>query len=618
MSDHAARDLPGPQPDLRAEFLRRAALFSGPSAKDPRSGSSSSTRPSVPVSRLPPRSGDGASDGPEAPAPAQVRPIRRGVRRGPARPRPRLRPRESCGRSASCSAEWPGTKLSTAGSAHGASTMDRARSLLPSVTDPTGDVWLAVIWTDVLLVLGAGFPSVEAAGREALGPRRGAGDRRLRSRPGSLQHHERADPRREARRRRPPLLGPEVERTVDLDRAPLSSHARSWTRWAGRWRRRPALQTLWRDARTRSPTSSTSPPPPPSDCGATAPESVVAHAHEGARDPGHATPVALLLPALVLAARAAADLAVADTAEAAQLLELGWATQRAAPRRLDRSEQGWATAGRWPHMVSRARATGGQGLGPDSGWMAPPSGADSGDLTTSAYCRWRAAQVALRAGRAPRLARLLNKRPPTLTDTRRCSPRSMPPDRASGPTPSHVPERSWSPAQGRRSSLTQRRAPSELTAMRMRTVIAVLIKTEKWTSAARAEVDQLSDRLHGAHDHEGDPSPGMGASMNAHRPTRHSALIPITATSKVERGGRGRWRLDDGGEHGVRVTAALPTLNAAAARRVGGGTRWDTARDNASVGRLQPGPAAAPGGWSGRGSADCRRCVRRRLHHCGW
>ena len=49
-----------------------------------------------------------------------------------------------------------------------AETMARARALLPRGTDPTGDIREAMLWTDVLLSCGARSEEIEAAGRGAL------------------------------------------------------------------------------------------------------------------------------------------------------------------------------------------------------------------------------------------------------------------------------------------------------------------------------------------------------------------------------------------------------------------------------------------------------------------
>ena len=319
MSDRAVVEFPHPQPELRAEFLRRAALFSG-DREGPEVGLALIDEAISLLSRLPP--------GP-AIVQAKVRKHQLMLKSG------RYAEAFAIAQETTASAEAAGDQRTlrvmlgrvawheavTRGLAHGSPTMDRARSLLPSLEDPTGDVWLAVIWTDVLLVLGAARRRGRGGRTRRLGPRRGAGDRRLRSRPGPLQHHERVDPRRQARgggrgpRARRRGSGRPRSRTVrSRSRAPGCAGG---THGCGDPRCRDPVA---RGVQRRSWTLSSSPPSPSSSCGATAPAKRGCARSRRSRCQASSTPVALLLPTLVLAARAAADLAVAGTAEHAQLL----------------------------------------------------------------------------------------------------------------------------------------------------------------------------------------------------------------------------------------------------------------------------------------------------------
>src|SRR5829696_7250867 len=71
--------------------------------------------------------------------------------------------------------------------------------------------------------------------------------------------------------------------------------------------------------------------------------------------------------------------------------------------------------------------------------------------------------------------------------------------------------------------------------------------------------------------------------MNPHRPTRQSAPLPITVSSRVEAVAGELSRPTTATTTVARVTAALAMLITAAARRLGGGTRWEAVRDDASV-----------------------------------
>ena len=70
--------------------------------------------------------------------------------------------------------------------------------------------------------------------------------------------------------------------------------------------------------------------------------------------------------------------------------------------------------------------------------------------------------------------------------------------------------------------------------MRMRTVIAVLIRTGEVDLVGGAEVDQLGDGLHGADDHEGEPGPGMVSEHEHPQADQAQRAVAITAISKVE------------------------------------------------------------------------------------
>lgn len=406
MSDRSVVEFPDPQPELRAELLRRAALFSG-DREGPEVGLTLIDEAISLLSRLPP--------GP-AMVQAMVRKHQLLLKSG------RYAEAFAVAQETAASAEAVGEERTlrvmlgrvawhqavTRGLAHGSSTMDRARSLLPSLEDPTGDVWLAVIWTDVLLVLGAGAAEVEAAGRDslALAEEQGIED----FGPVLVRYNITSALIRDGRlEEATAVLGHEAEGPVDLDRAPFVLARALLDALAGRMDAATrAVETLWREAADAQSDLELVSTIAVFDLWSARPSRAWTRTQQALASQASSTPVALLLPVLVLAARAAADLAVADTAEHAQLLiRLGDMRARAETSGLP--EQGWATF----------RAL-------DRTWSAELARLEGKDLVREwvdgatewerlrrphdvAYCRWRAAQVALRAGQGTAAARLLRQ-----------------------------------------------------------------------------------------------------------------------------------------------------------------------------------------------------------------
>lgn len=284
--------------------------------------------------------------------------------------------------------------------------MTRALSLLPSDQDPTGDIWLAVIWTDALLVLGAPSQEVEAAGTHAL----------------DLAHKEQIEDfgpvlvrynilsalihdgrLAEARA----LLGSDADGEVDFDRAPYFYARALLEALSGRLDEATALtDKLLRDGPSMDADLEFDFTVATIDLWSKRPAQAWTRTRNALASLPDAVPAPLLLPTLVLAARAAADLAADDqsqaAAAAAELSEL------AARARLSTGpEQGWAIADAlrrtWSAELARLESN-------DSPrhWLEAASEFDRLDRHhDAAYCRWRAAEAALRHGQGTASSRLL-------------------------------------------------------------------------------------------------------------------------------------------------------------------------------------------------------------------
>ena len=290
-----------------------------------------------------------------------------------------------------------------------AATLARARALLPPATDPPGDIREAMFWTDVLLSCAAPSVEVEAAGRGAL---RIAAEWEIENertvnirfnialaliRDGRVTDAAATiDPRTEG------PVDPEHGETnllralLDAIRGRLASAGeRASTVWQG-WLPTVAFDLdyaliyagieVWNDA-----------PRHALDLLLTALDANV--------DTG--LPV-WTLPVLVLAARAAADCVGDDIKDASELrhtLADLYRRARLGPSTQPHNRAARAQTATW--TAEMARLDGTQTTGH---WLAAVSEWDQiGRPHDAAYCRWRAAQVALREGQGTVAARLLKR-----------------------------------------------------------------------------------------------------------------------------------------------------------------------------------------------------------------
>jgi hypothetical protein len=288
----------------------------------------------------------------------------------------------------------------------GTATMAHARSLSSASEDPTGDIWLAVIWTDVLLILGAGSTEVLAAGRDALARAEELGIpdfgpvlvryNVVRSLIDDGRVTEALD-----------VLGPAVREKVDLDRAPLFM-VRSLL---------DVLSGRLDDAATTIDILCSRMARPIDDLDLT---TAIATVELWSNRPGEAwsrvqralegrvdsTPVSLLLPPLVLGARAVADLAArGDTAVGAERSQLTELHRRATGGSAATCFTARALAATWSAELARLDSADTVRL-----WqVADAEWSSRGRPHDAAYCRWRAAQAAIRDGRATAAAPLLKR-----------------------------------------------------------------------------------------------------------------------------------------------------------------------------------------------------------------
>jgi hypothetical protein len=402
MSDDAAVEFPVLEPGLRAEFLRRAAVFRA-EREGPEVGLELIDEAIGILSDLPPGTGM---------VQAMARKHQLLLKRG------RYVEAFGVARETAVAAEAAGDRRAqrlmlgrvawheaiAGGLEQGSLTMAHARSLSSSVADPTGAIWLAVIWTDVLLICGARSTKVEEAGQDALALAEEQGIEDFG--PVLVRYNMASALIRDGRlMEAAALLGPGAEHDVDLDRAPIYL-ARALLDALGGHPDEAAhtVEVLWDSAA------------PVLDLEFV---STIATIHLWGDQPQEAwsrlqhvltsqvdsTPTPLTLPALVLAARAAADLAAPGTAEAVRFRDSLLDLHRRA--HTGRPVQGWATAralaGTWSAELARLEGTDStrRWLVADSEWGRV------GRPHDAAYCRWRAAQVALREGRGTVAARLL-------------------------------------------------------------------------------------------------------------------------------------------------------------------------------------------------------------------
>lgn len=284
-------------------------------------------------------------------------------------------------------------------------SMAQARSL-PAVDDPSGAIFLSVIWTDALLVTGAGADEVVAAGRDALAL---AEDQGIEDFGPLLVRYNMVkalvDDGRQAEAEA--LLATGVGEDVDLDRAPIVIARTLLDVLAGHLGEAAhTTDVLCRDI-----------PSPIQDLDLATVTAAVAiwndrpgqgwtrvqpaiDAHAGSAPP------AMLLPPLVVGARAVADLAARGGEVHALRAEL-----------LDLHQRG---VGRRPAPAFRSRAALDatfaaelarlDGSDPPRVWQAAGSAwSDLGRPYDAAYCRWRGAQAALRDGHGTAAVRLLNR-----------------------------------------------------------------------------------------------------------------------------------------------------------------------------------------------------------------
>ena len=293
------------------------------------------------------------------------------------------------------------------GLARGSVTMRHAQSLSAAADDPSGDIFLSVIWTDVLLILGASSAEVVAAGRDALvlAEEQGIqdfGPILLRCNMVKALIDDGRLTEAVA------LLGPGAQRQVDLDRAPIFIRRALLDVLGGRPNEAAhtikilcsgmpspirdldflttiAMVALWRNR----------------------PMEAWSRLHPAIEAQVESAPAALSLPPLVLAARAAADMAARGASEAAglrpQLVDLH---RRALSGRSETEPvTARALAATW--LAELARLDGEDStkiwLVADSGWT------NLGRPHDAAYCRWRAAQVAIRDGQCTAASRLLKR-----------------------------------------------------------------------------------------------------------------------------------------------------------------------------------------------------------------
>lgn len=406
MSNRAAREFPDPEPTLRAEFLRRAALFRA-EREGPEVGLDLIDEALAILSHLP---------GGHALVQALVRKHQLLLKSG------RYSEASVLARETAEAAEaardtrtlrvmlgrvaWHEALAS--GLDQGATTMDRARSLLTSDEDPIGDIWLAVIWTDVLLVLGARSEEVEAAGSPALAlaSEQGIedfGPVLVRYNVISALIHDGRLAEASA------LLGSEADGEVDFDRAPyFYAHALLDALSGDMDESAATIEDLLREGPGKDADLEFVHTIATIDLWRDHPAPAWSRTREALAALPDAVPVPLLLPTLVLAARAAADLAASGTAVAARVgAELAALGGRA--RHSAKPTPGWATAGAL-HLTWTAELARLDGKDSVQHWLKAAS--EYSRLRRRhdiAYCRWRAAQAALRDGQGRASARLLDK-----------------------------------------------------------------------------------------------------------------------------------------------------------------------------------------------------------------
>ena len=291
-------------------------------------------------------------------------------------------------------------------------TLDDAHRLLPDASDPVGDVRQAVIATDVMLICGHDVGEIEAVGGAAL---EAAEARGMDSEAVLILRANVAYARIRAGQvsRAADLIGVGADESLDIDRWPvhyvravidmLEGNARAGVE---------RVDLLWREVG-------------PVDQVDLESLCTVSDIHFWAGSPRHtlprllhdldqvvdSAPIRMLAPALVAAARAAAEpprVSGPDVAPPPASASVHALLSRACVGRRESDE-------RDPHIaahvttaaVELARATGEDGIASWSG------AATEWDRLTrphdAAYCRWRAAQAALREGRATVARRLLER-----------------------------------------------------------------------------------------------------------------------------------------------------------------------------------------------------------------